>query len=189
MPEAADVTALLTAWKSGDEAALDRLIPLVYAELRRIARRYLAHERPDHTLQPTALVHEAFLRLTDQRKASWRNRAQFFGIAAQVMRRILVDHARRAHALKRGGGMPALPLEQAPGTTASQIPVLALDAALARLAAMDPRQARIVELRFFTGLTFEEAAHVLGSSATTVRREWASAKAWLYRELEAEISQ
>lgn len=186
----ATVTQVLTEWSRGDKAALDRLVPLIYPELRRIAGRQLRRERPDHTLQPTALVHEVFLQLVHQRDASWDNRAQFFAVAAQLMRRILVDHARSRQALKRGGGITMVTLEaQAADASADPIAaeLLALDQALERLAARDPDHARIVELRFFGGLSVEETAHVMQRSARTVKREWRLAKAWLFRELQGRM--
>jgi RNA polymerase sigma-70 factor, ECF subfamily len=171
----------------GDRRALDRLLPLVYAELRRIAVRQLRREREGHTLQPTALVHEAYLRLVEQRTVNWENRAHFLGVAARVMRRILVDHARRHTAGKRGDGAQRVPLEAIAETaSASQIPVLALDHALGRLEKLDPGLAHIVELRAFGGLTIDEAAHVLKVSPSTAKREWRTAKAWLTRELASE---
>ena len=176
-----EVTALLRDWSGGDRAALERLMPLVYQELRRLAASYLRVERPDHTLQPTALVHEAYLRLVDQRGVNWQNRAHFFGIAAQMMRRILVDHARRRQAAKRDA--TALRL-QTTGEEGSHDPeLLALDHALCGLESLDSRQARIVELRFFGGLTVEETAEVAGVSPATVKREWRTARAWLAREI------
>lgn len=182
----AAVTEVLAQWSRGDRSALDRLVPLIYPELRRIAGRQLRHERSDHTLQPTALVHELFLQLVDQRSATWENRTQFFAVAARLMRRILVDHARGREALKRGGGATRLALEPE-GADAMVDPVaaevLAVDQALGRLAARDPDQARMVELRFFGGLSVEETAHVMERSARTIKREWRIAKAWLYREL------
>lgn len=183
-----DVTALLAEWSRGDHRAFDQLLPLVYAELRRIATRQLRRERAGHTLQPTALVHEVYLRLVDQRNVDWRNRAHFFGVAAQVMRRILVDHARRHKASKRGDGLPRVSLDEAKEVaTPDAISVLALDQALDRLAGMDAELARIVELRAFGGLTIEEAACVLKMSPSTAKREWRTAKAWLTRELGLEI--
>jgi RNA polymerase sigma factor (TIGR02999 family) len=183
-----DVTALLAEWSRGEHRALNQLLPLVYAELRRIAARQLRNERAGHTLQPTALVHEVYLRLVDQRNVDWQNRAHFFGVAAQVMRRILVDHARRHKAGKRGEGLPRVSMEEAKEVAAPDgIPVLALDQALDRLAGMDAELARIVELRAFGGLTIEEAACVLKMSPTTAKREWRTAKAWLTRELGLEI--
>jgi RNA polymerase sigma factor (TIGR02999 family) len=182
-----DITALLQRWKAGDREALERLAPRVYAELRRIAARSLASERRDHTLQSTALVHEAFLKLVDQRSVDWQSRAHFFGLAAQLMRRILVDHARRVGRVKRGGDTPTVSLEAAGDVAdaawATSADVFLLDAALRKLEAFDPTQGRIVELRFFGGLTIEETAGLLGVSAMTIKRDWAVAKAWLYREL------
>jgi RNA polymerase sigma factor (TIGR02999 family) len=179
-----DVTALLADWSRGDRDALTQLLPAVYAELRRIAARQLARERVGHTLQPTALVHEVYLRLVDQRQVDWQNRAHFFGVAAQVMRRILVDHARRHSAGKRGDGVRCVSLDDAKDVPASrEIPILALDHALDRLQQVDPDLARIVELRAFGGLTVEEAAHVLKVSPSTAKRDWRTAKAWLNREL------
>lgn len=182
-----DITVLLDEWNRGDRGALDRLLPHVYAELRNVARRQLRHERGGHTLQPTALVHEAYVRLVDQRKVDWRDRAHFFGVASQIMRRILVDHARRQSASKRGDGIRPVSIDHAAHvTTTSEIDVLALDGALVSLATVDPRLARIVELRAFAGLTIEEVAHVLNTSVSTVKREWRAARAWLTRELETE---
>ena len=181
-----DITALLDDWGRGNRRALDELLPLVYAELRHIAARQLRSERDGHSLQPTALVHEAYLRLVDQRKADWRGRAHFFGVAAQVMRRILVDHARRHLAGKRGEGVRPVSIDQALDTPGVQeIPILDLDAALDRLARLDAGLAQIVELRAFGGLTIEEAAEVLAVSPSTAKREWRTAKAWLTRELGA----
>jgi RNA polymerase sigma factor (TIGR02999 family) len=182
MPAGHDLTGLLDDWSRGDRGALDRLLPLVYAELRRVAARQLRHERAGHTLQPSALVHEAYLRLVEQRNGDWQNRAHFFGVAAGVMRRILVDHARRQNAQKRGGGVQRVPLEQI-ADVAGQSPVLALDHALRRLQTLDSGLARILELRVFGGLTIDEAAHVLNVSPSTAKREWRTAKAWLTREL------
>jgi len=181
---ARDATRLLTEWRAGNDAALDRLIPLVYDELRELARRYLRRERREHTLQPTALVHEAYLRLVDQQQAGWRNRAHFIAIAAQMMRRILVDHARAHDAAKRGSGAEKLSIDSVSEPAVDpEVDVIALDAALERLAALDPVQARIVELRFFGGLTIEETSEVVGVGPTTVKREWQMARAWLFREL------
>jgi RNA polymerase sigma-70 factor (ECF subfamily) len=182
-PEA--VTALLVEWQNGNQSALDRLMPLVYAELRLIAGRYLSRESQSHTLQSTALVHEAYLRLIDQNRVQWQNRAHFYGIAAQMMRRILVDHARQQHRLKRGGAAAMLSLDEAVAASepAADVDLIALDEALTSLTTLDPRGARIVELRFFSGLTIEETAEVLGVSTGTVKREWSTARAWLYREL------
>jgi RNA polymerase sigma factor (TIGR02999 family) len=187
MPSPRSVTALLADWSRGDRGALDQLLPLVYAELRRIAARQLRRERVGHTLQPTALVHEAYLRLIDQRQVDWHDRAHFFGVAAQIMRRILVDHARRHGAAKRGEGVRCVSVDDARGVpAANEIPILALDHALDRLQKVDAELARIVELRAFGGLTIEEAAHVLNVSSSTVKRDWRTAKAWLTRELAAE---
>jgi RNA polymerase sigma factor (TIGR02999 family) len=178
------VTALLGDWSRGNHSALNQLLPLVYAELRRMAARHLRGERPNHTLQPTALVHEAYLRLVDQRQVDWQGRAHFFGVAAQVMRRILVDHARRHNAGKRGQGMRRVSIDDAKDVAASnEIPILALDQALDRLHEVDAALARIVELRAFGGLTIDEAAHVLDVSPSTAKRDWRTAKAWLNREL------
>ena len=184
MASSHDVTALLGDWSRGNRSALNRLLPLVYAELRRIAARQLRGERAGHTLQPTALVHEAYLRLVGQRQLDWQNRAHFFGAAAHVMRRILVDHARRHVASKRGEGVPSVSIDQAKGSAAPDvIPILALDHALGRLEDVDSALARIVELRAFGGLTIEEAAQILNVSPSTAKRDWRTAKAWLKREL------
>jgi RNA polymerase sigma factor (TIGR02999 family) len=183
-----DITALLADWNRGDQAALNEVLPLVYAELRRVARRQLRKERPDHTLQPTALVHEVFMRLVDQRHVDWQNRAHFFGVAANVMRRILVDHARRHGASKRGEGVPRVAIDEARDVAASDgMPILALDQALERLEKVDAELARIVELRAFGGLTIDEVAHVLNVSPSTAKRAWRTAKAWLTRELGAGV--
>jgi len=183
-----DVTVLLGDWSRGDRTALNQLLPLVYAELRRVALRQLRKERPDHTLQPTALVHEVFIRLVDQRQVDWQNRAHFFGVAANVMRRILVDHARRHGARKRGEGVRCVSIDEAQDVAAAnEMPVLALDHALERLETVDAALAKIVELRAFGGLTIEEAAHVLGVSPSTAKRDWRTAKAWLNRELSSEV--
>jgi RNA polymerase sigma-70 factor, ECF subfamily len=180
-----DVTGLLVRWSSGDPEALQQLVPLVYAECHRIAALQLRREQREHTLDPTALVHELYLRLVDQQRATWENRAHFFGVAAQLMRRILVDHARARRSQKRGGSAVLVSLEAAAeAADDSRIAdVLAIDEALDRLAARDAEQVRIIELRFFAGLTVEETAHVIGRSPRTVKREWRLAKAWLYREL------
>jgi RNA polymerase sigma factor (TIGR02999 family) len=180
-----DVTALLGDWSRGNRTALDRLLPLVYAELRRVAARQLRNERADHTLQPTALIHEVYIRLVDQRQVDWQNRAHFFGVSAQVMRRILVDHARRHGASKRGEGVRCVSIDEAKDVAAASndIPIVALDYALDRLEKVDAALAKVVELRAFGGLTIEEAAHVLGVSPSTVKRDWRTAKAWLNREL------
>jgi len=179
-----NVTRLLQSWSQGDQAAVSELIPLVYKELRGLAHRYMSHERPEHTLQTTALIHEAYLRLVDQRRARWQNRTHFFAVAAQVMRRILVDYARSRGYQKRGGAAAKAPFEE----TAIIAPerdqeLLALDSALAKLAAFDPRKARVVELRYFGGLEAQEIAEVLDMSAVTVARDWKMAKAWLRQEL------
>ena len=179
-----DVTRLLIASSAGDRAAMDQLMPLVYDELRRLAQSYLRSERPGHTLQGTALVHEAYLRLIDQKNVQWRNRAHFFGIASQMIRRILVDHARGRNADKRGAGAPRLSLDEALGVPGeSEVDLIGLDDALDGLAKIDPEQSRIVELRFFGGLSIEETAVVIGVSTATVNREWAAARAWLFREM------
>jgi RNA polymerase sigma factor (TIGR02999 family) len=179
------VTQLLRKWSGGDSRALDELTPLVYAEVRKLARSYLRRERPGHTLQATALVNEAYIRLIDQRQVQWQNRAHFFGIAAQMMRRVLVDHARMRNAEKRGSGENPIVLDDAMGVAADRhLDLVRLDDALQALAALDPRQAKIVELRYFGELSIEETAAVLDLSPTTVKREWAAARTWLRRELE-----
>jgi len=183
-----DVTALLGEWRRGNRGALDELVPHVYAELRRIADRQFRMERVNHTLQPTALINEVYLRLVDQRQVDWQNRAHFFGVAANVMRRILVDHARRHGASKRGDGVRCVSIDEAKDVAASnEMPILALDDALDRLEAVDAELARIVELRAFGGLTIEEAAHVLSVSPSTAKRDWRTAKAWLNRELGSDV--
>ena len=188
MDRPSTVTALLGEWSRGNEGALNRLLPIVYAELRRIAARRLRNERSNHTLQPTALVHEVYLRLAGQSHVDWRNRAHFLGVVGQLMRRILVDHARRHGARKRGDGVQCVPFDDAKGVaTAHDVPILTLDRALDRLQKVDSELARIVELRAFGGLTFEEAAHVLGVSPSTAKRDWRAAKAWLTRELRAAV--
>jgi RNA polymerase sigma factor (TIGR02999 family) len=180
------VTQLLVDWGNGDRQALEKLTPLVYQELKRLATRYLRRERREHTLQSTALVHEAWLRLIDQNHVHWQNRAQFFGIAAEMIRRILIDHARNRQAAKRGDGAIKLSLDEALGAPdCRDFDLVALDDALKDLAKLDPKQGQLVELRFFAGLSIEESAEVLGVSPATVKREWAVAKAWLYRELSA----
>ncbi len=185
MPEkTGEVTCLLLAWTDGDRAALERLMPLVEQELRRIARRYFDREHRGHTLQPTALVNEVYLRLVDRRSVQWKNRAHFFGFAAQMMRRILVDHARIAHAEKRGDGKRALSLEEITDLPIrSDSDLIALDDALESLAEVDGRQARVVELRYFAGLTNAEIGEALGISTRTVKREWRTARLWLHQEL------
>jgi RNA polymerase sigma factor (TIGR02999 family) len=180
------VTQLLVDWGNGDRQALEKLTPLVYQELKRLAARYLRRERREHTLQSTALVHEAWLRLIDQNHVHWQNRAQFFGIAGEMIRRILIDHARNRQAAKRGDGAIKLSLDEALGAPDRRdFDLVALDDALKDLAKLDPKQGKLVELRFFAGLSIEESAEVLGVSPATVKREWAAAKAWLYRELNA----
>jgi len=179
------VTELLVRWRGGDREALDALMPLVYSELRRLANSYLQRERSDHTLQSTALVHEAYVRLVDQNLPQWQNRAHFFAVAAQLMRQILVDYARSHRAAKRGGGAYKVTLTDA----ASQpqrvdVDVVALDDALKGLARIDPQQSRVVELRFFAGLSIEDTSEVLGISPSTVTRDWNTARVWLYRELD-----
>lgn len=182
---AAGVTELLIEWTAGRPEALERLLPLVYEDLRRQATRYMRRESPGHALQPTALVHETYLRLVDQQRVKWRNRAHFYGVAAGMMRRILIDEARARHAQKRGEGWEQVTLSDVaePEAGAPGIDILALQDALERLAVFDPRKERIVELRYFGGLTIEEAAEVLGLSEATVVREWTIAKAWLRADL------
>jgi RNA polymerase sigma-70 factor (ECF subfamily) len=181
----AAITQLLVAWGDGQREALDQLVPLVYEDLRRLAVAYMVRETPGHALQPTALVHEAYVRLVDQRRVQWRNRAHFFGVAASMMRRILVDHARKRRAEKRGGDAERVTLvgDEVAAAEQNGIDVLALHESLERLAAFDPQQERIVELRYFGGLTIEEAAEVVGVSPATVVREWTIAKAWLRADL------
>lgn len=179
-----DVTQLLVAWRGGNKEALNSLFPLVYDELRRLAKHYMSRERANHTLQTTALVNEAYLRLANQSDVEWQNRAHFFGIAAQVMRHLLVDHARAQQYAKRGGGAQRVTLDETAAINSEdQTTLLALDEALSRLGALDERKMRIVELRYFGGLSVEETAEVLGVSEITIKREWLKAKAWLYREL------
>ena len=185
-PSTHEVTQLLIDWRNGDRAALDKLMPLIHEELRRLAHHYMSRERSGHTLQTTALVNEAYLRLVNRKDVHWQNRAHFFAIAAQSMRNILVDHARGLAYAKRGGGARKTSLDEAMVVTQERAAeVVALDDALKELAAIDPQQSRIVELRFFGGLTVEEAAEVLSVSPATIKREWSTAKAWLYRELRA----
>jgi len=182
--QSADVTLLLKQVANGNQEAAARLIPIVYGELHRVAQGHLRRERPDHTLQPTALVHEAFLKLVAQRDANWQNRAHFFAVASHLMRRILVDYARRRLRSKRGGKHTRLPIDNVFVISRDRCDeLLALDESLEKLAKLDPRQSRVVELRFFGGLSVEEAAKVLGVSSKTVKREWSTAKAWLYGEL------
>ena len=183
-----NVTQLLIGWSKGDKEALDSLLPLVYEELRKQAARYLRHERVGHTLQTTALIHEAYLKLVDQKNVHWQNRAHFFGIAAQLMRRILVDHARTKKRAKRGGSDIRVSFNDANLMgQARDLDIVALDEALSRLAQVDPQQSRIVELRFFSGLTVEETAEVMSISPATVKRDWSMAKAWLHREISGEV--
>jgi RNA polymerase sigma factor (TIGR02999 family) len=182
-PARGEVTALLKDWSGGDQRALEQLLPLVYDELRKLAAGYMRKERSDHTLQPTALVHEAYLRLVDQQRVDWRNRAHFFGIAAQMMRRVLVDHARRRQAAKRDAATCYLSFSDEVASPGRDPELLDFDRALETLSALDPRQAKIVELRFFGGLTVEETAEVVGISPATVKREWQTARAWLAREI------
>ena len=179
-----EVTQLLVAWSDGDRAALDQLTPLVYEELHRLARKHMNRERQGHTLQTSALVNEAYLRLIDQRSVHWQNRAQFFSIASRLMRRILVDHARSHHYAKRGGDIRRVSLDEAMVVAQDQAAELvALDDALKGLAEIDPRKCQVVELRFFGGMSVEESAEVLGVSAVTVMRDWSTAKAWLQRAM------
>jgi RNA polymerase sigma factor (TIGR02999 family) len=183
-PLSHNITHLLKEWSDGDRRALDRLTPLVYEELHHQAARYLRRERPGHTLQTTALINEAYLRLIDAKDVHWRSRAHFLAIAANLMRRVLVDHARRRDAEKRGGSHIRLTLDEALAiATETDVDLLAIDEALDRLAAIDPQQARVVELRFFSGLTVEETAAALGVSPKTVKRDWSVARAWLRREI------
>lgn len=182
-----DVTGMLRAWREGDRAAGEQLLPIVYAELHRRAAAAMRREDDGHTLQPTALVHEAYIKLVDQRSAQWQNRSQFYGVAAQLMRRILIDHAREHLAAKRGGGARPVTLSgvDAPNDSDEAVDVLALHEALERLTTLDERQAKVVELRYFGGLSVEETAEALEISPATVKREWATARAWLKRELAA----
>lgn len=185
-----EVTRLLHELKKGQKAAEEQLIPLVYAELHRIAAAYLRREAPDHSLQPTALVHEAYLRLNDIKEIDWKGRSHFFAVSATVMRRILVDHARASRARKRGDGWDAVSLNEAILPSPERAPeMLALDDALNRLSQLDWRQAKIVELRFFAGMSEEETAEVLGVSSRTVKRDWRIAKAWLFKELSCRPSE
>ena len=179
----ADVTGLLKAWSRGDPDAGERLVPLVYDELKRQAARHLRRERRDHTLRPTALVHEVYLRLVGQDRVAWKSRAQFFGVAAQVMRRILVDHARRRAADKRAGGWRRVALDEELPAPTRDVDLVQLERALQELSALDPEKVRMVELRFFAGLSLEETAEVLEVSPSTVTREWRLARAWLFRRL------
>jgi RNA polymerase sigma factor (TIGR02999 family) len=183
MMSSPNVTQLLVAWSSGDSAALEALTPLIQHELHRLAVRYMASERPGHILQATALVNEAYLRLVDWKDVRWQNRAHFFAMAAKIMRRVLVDVARTRDRAKRGQGQLHVSLSEAANAPAEPVDFVKLDDALKSLEALDPRQSRVVELRFFGGLSLEEAAHVLDVSVATVRRDWSLARAWLYREL------
>ena len=180
-----DVRHLLDRWERGDRAALDAMLPAIYAELKRLARMYLSRERPDHTLQPTALVHEAYMSLVEQRQVDWRNRAQFLGIAAGAMRRVLLHHAEKRGAQKRDGGLERVTLDEelAAIEQQSSVDIMDLNRALDKLAALDARQAQIVELRVFGGLTIEEIGEVAGISPATVKRDWSVARLWLRREL------
>ncbi len=188
-PTATPVTELLVRWRSGDENALESLIPLVYDEMRRLAHRYLRRERPGHTLQSTALVHEAFVRLTGSAPPQWEDRAHFFGIAAHVMRQILVEYARSRNAGKRGGAAVRLAIDSVvEGAAQPDLDIVALDDALKDLARIDPQQSQVVELRFFSGLSIEDTAAVLGISESTVKRDWNTARVWLYRELDRTAS-
>lgn len=192
MPSRRDVTELLDAWSAGDPDALEELIPLVVDDLRRLARKFLAREKPGHTLEPTALVNEVYLRLAGRRSVHWESRTQFFAGMAEIMRRILVDHARRRKAMKKGGGAERTTFDETldtrtlwgPAIRSVDVDLVALDDALESLTAVDPRQARIVVLRYFGGLTVEETARTLDSSPTTVKREWHTARLWLLRELD-----
>lgn len=183
-PAEREVTRLLKEWSQGDPAALELLMPVVFDDLRQMARKHFRMEPADHTLQPTALVSEVYLRLLGQRQVRWDNRRQFFAFVGTLMRRILVDHAKARHTAKRGGGLPDLPLDEAfVSPEGTGVDVVALDEALSRLAELDPRQARVVELRFFVGLTNEETAAALEISLTSVKRDWQTAKLWLYNEM------
>lgn len=180
-----EFTQLLVKWRRGDKSALDEMTPLLYEELRRLARRLLASERPDHTLQPTALVHEAYLRLIDQRQVDWRNRAHFLGVAATMMRRILINYATARQAAKREGYTAAISLDDALGIfTNPQVDLLDLDHSLDRLTELDPQQGKVVELRYFGGLSIEETAEALGISPATVKRDWGTARLWLLQQME-----
>ena len=182
-PDAKDISTLLRAWSDGDQSALDGLTPIVYEELRRLAHRYMRRERPGHTLQTTALVNDAYMRLVDYKRMQWQDRAHFFAVSAQVMRRILVEHARRQNQ-RRGGDVPHVSLEEAAMVGGERSPdLVALDDAMNALARLDMRKVQVVEMRFFGGLSVEETAEVLKVSPVTVMRDWSTAKAWLYREL------
>ncbi|HEX5085412.1 MAG TPA: sigma-70 family RNA polymerase sigma factor [Blastocatellia bacterium] len=189
-PSPNEVTERLIAWGAGDRAAFDQLLPIVYQELRRMAGNYLRQENPGHTLQPTALVHEAWLRLIDQTRVDWRNRAQFFGVAAQMMRRILVDHAKSKHREKRGGDAVKLSLDDAINISRERAAdLIALDDALDELMFIDGRKSRVVELRYFGGFSVEETAKILEVSSETVMRDWKMAKAWLYQQIRREAAE
>jgi RNA polymerase sigma factor (TIGR02999 family) len=184
LPETQNLTALLVKWRGGDRTALDQMTPVLYEELRRLARHFLASERSDHTLQPTALVHEAYLRLIDQHSVDWRNRAHFMAMAATMMRRILINHAQAHNAAKREGNTEVLSLEDAFGVfTDPRIDLLHLNTMLDRLSGLDPQQARVVELRYFGGLSIDETAEALSISPTTVKREWSTARLWLLQQM------
>ena len=184
MPPRSDATDLLLAWSNGDESAFDQLVPLVYQELRALARRYMRHERPDHTLQPTALVNEAYVRLIDVNRIQWQNRGHFLAVAAQTMRRVLVEFARHRHRQKRGGDVMRMTLDDAHDIAQEKgVDLVALNDALSALATFDQRMSQVVELRFFGGLSVQETADVLNVSPETVMRDWKTAKAWLLREL------
>lgn len=189
-PSPGDVTQLLVDWSNGDQAALEKLMPLVYDELHRMAKRHIGRERPGHTLQTTALVNEAYLRLVDQRSVRWQNRAHFFAIAARLMRRILVDHARAHHYLKRSGAVIKVSLGKAIDVSRERAAELvSLDDALTALAELDPRKCQVVELRFFGGMSVEETAEVLGVAPVTVMRDWSTAKAWLHRMMSKTLTE
>ena len=188
MARSEEITSTFLRWRSGEAGALDALVPLLYDEMRDLAASYLRRERPDHTLQPTALAHEAFLRLADQRQVVLQNRSHFMGLVAQSMRRVLADHARRHRAQKRGGDAVRVSLEEAEAIGGDGVAADDLDTALEDLAKLDPRQARVVELRFYAGLSIEESAEVLGVSPATVKRDWFVARAWLYRELSGDTA-
>jgi RNA polymerase sigma-70 factor (ECF subfamily) len=183
-----DISILLHAWSEGDQEALGKLTPIVYAELRRLASRYMRGERPGHSLQATALVNEAYMRLVDYKRMQWQNRAHFFAVSAQLMRRILVEHARR-HNLKRGGGVQHVALEESVVVGSDQeVDLVALDDAMIELSRLDPRKVQVVEMRFFGGLSVEETAEVLKVSTITVKRDWRAARTWLYRQLNGGIA-
>lgn len=186
-PESGQVTELLLAWSDGDETALEKLLPLVYRELRRLARYYMKNERSGHTLQTTALVNEAYLRLVDLKRMRWQNRAHFFALSASLMRRVLIDSARSRHYLKRAGNAQRVSLDEVPSVSTEQIAgLLALDEALKALSKVDPRKEKVVEMRFFGGLSVQQTAEVLKISPESVRRDWRMAKAWLFREVSGE---